>query len=346
MVVLKNKGLVICIAGLLALVVVAAWLVYIPPGASDSPPREFVIQEGDGLSKVARLLAEENLVRSRYPFLLYAVAVGEEKGLQAGKYLLSENMSMAEVVRILSEGLAEHDDLVVTIPEGFNAWEIDQRLAETGLIKAGDFFAKAQALEGQLFPDTYRLKKNQESGVMNQGEELIKELLGKMRENFEEKAGKISREQLIVASMLEKEVQKQEDMALVAGIIYRRLELGMLLQIDASVAYGACLQQMQSDNAKLKNFRKDLENEAFLSWGCDVTEVNLIKWIKIDGPYNTYMRSGLPVGPISNPGYKAINAALLPQSSDYLYYLSARDGQTVFSKTAGEHERNRAKYLR
>ncbi len=306
-------------------------IIYIPLGKEDSPPQEFIVQEGDGLSKVARLLAGENLVRSRYIFLLYTMAMGKEKGLQAGKYLLSKGMSTAEIAQVLSEGLAEHDDLVVTVPEGFNAWEIDRRLVEMGLISAGEFFAKAQSLEGQLFPDTYRLKRNQESGVMNQGETLIVELLAKMRQNFETKAGQVSTEQLIVASMLEKEVQKAEDMALVAGIIYKRLEIKMLLQIDASVAYGACLEEFKEESLKFKS--------------CDVTQVNLIKWIKIDGPYNTYLRGGFPAGPIANPGLRAIHAARQPLASDYFYYLSARDGQTIFSKTAEEHVKNRAKYL-
>lgn len=308
---------------------VLVFLLYAPPGKSTDPQQEFMVREGDGLSKIARLLAQENLIRSRSLFWLYVVASGTERDLKAGRYRLSRRMSMVDIAKTLAEGRAEHDDLVITIPEGFNTWDIDRRLAEMGLIKAGDFFEKTQIKEGQLFPDTYRLRKNQESGIMSQGKELVEELLGKMRENFEEKAGKISQEQLMIASLLEKEVQKPEDMALVAGIIYKRLELKMLLQIDASVAYGVCLEE--SRVAIFKN--------------CDVSQVNLIKSIKVDGPYNTYMRSGLPGGPISNPGSQAINASLHPQKSDYLYYLSARDGRTIFSKTAAEHERNRTKYL-
>lgn len=326
---LSRRSLVLLSLPFAVLLAAAVVLFYLPPGNAADPQQEFIIQEGDGLSKIARLLAREDLIRSRYLFWLYVVASGTERDLKAGRYLLSRGTSMVDIAKILVEGKAEHDDIVVIVPEGFNVWEIDRRLAERGLTKVGDFFKKAQPLDGQLFPDTYRLKKNQESGIMNQGEELIKELLGKMRENFKVKAGNISQEQLIVASMLEKEVQKQEDMALVAGIIYKRLELKMLLQIDASVAYGVCLEE--SRVAVFKN--------------CDVSQVNLIKSIKIDGLYNTYTRSGLPWGSISNPGSQAIDASLHPQTSDYLYYLSARDGRTIFSKTATEHERNRAKYL-
>lgn len=297
---------------------------YVPTGNSRSPLREFVVKEGEGSSKVARLLAEENLINSRYLFMFYLISTGREKDLRAGRYLLSAGMSMVKITRMLVEGRAESDDLEVTIPEGFNVWEIDQRLTEQKLIKAGDFFTRFHDQEGRLFPDTYRLK--------NQNGEIITALVAKMEENFEKKAGSVTKEQLIMASLLEKEVQKSEEMALVAGIIYKRLELGMLLQIDASVAYGACLEEFKEESLKFKS--------------CDVSQVNLIKWIKIDGSYNAYTRAGLPVGPISNPGVRALEAVRYPQTSDYLYYLTATDGRTVFSKTAEEHERNRKRYLR
>lgn len=305
---------------------------YLPLEKSPAQEQEFVVQEGDGLSKIARLLTQADLIRSRSLFWLYIMASGTERDLKAGHYLFSRGMNMLEIAEALIAGRAEPDDLVTVVPEGFNTWDIDRRLAEMDLIKAGDFFKSASIKEGFLFPDTYRLKKSQNS------QEIIDELILKMKVNFDEKdeiVGLATWDQIVVASILEKEVQNSEDMALVAGIIYKRLDLKMLLQIDASVAYGACL------NGAGEEVSPYLSRRVF----CDVSQVNLIKWIKIDGPYNTYMRSGLPEGPISNPGSQAINASLHSQTSDYLYYLSARDGRTIFSKTAGEHERNRAEFL-
>lgn len=312
-------------AALGAVVFCLIWLIYRPLESGLAGKVEFVISKGDSSSKVARLLAEQDLVRSRFVFIFYTLATGQEKSFQAGRYQLSPSMSIAQIVNIFSAGLAESDNVILIVPEGLNIFEIDQKLAVSGLTKLGDLFVEAQAqkIEGYLFPDTYRLDK----------EETVGEIIKKMRSNFEQKLkNKPDREQLIVASMLEKEVRESRDMALVAGIIYKRLELGMLLQIDASVTYGACLERALSQSV----YRF-----------CDVSQIGVANFLDQDSPYNLYLRSGLPAGPISNPGEEAIKAALHPEKSDYLFYLSAKsDGRTIFSRTAVEHERNRVKYLK
>jgi UPF0755 protein len=133
------------------------------------------------------------------------------------------------------------------------------------------------------------------------------------------------------ASILEKEARREEDMRLVAGVIRNRLARKMPLALDATVAYGACLRK-----AVAVSFKKD----------CDVSQVGIGAEIHIDSRYNSYLRAGLPPGPIANPGIQAIQAVLNPQKSDYLYYLSTRDGsRLIFAKTAAEHAANRRKYL-
>ena len=120
-------------------------------------------------------------------------------------------------------------------------------------------------------------------------------------------------------------------MALVSGIIQKRLQLKMPLQIDATVAYGWCLRRW----LPMSNNRT-----------CDVTQAPIATELKVDGPYNTYARVGLPPAPISNPGLQALEAAAHPKTSSYLYYLSTRDGsQIIYAKTAAEQQANRAKYL-
>jgi len=120
---------------------------------------------------------------------------------------------------------------------------------------------------------------------------------------------------------------------LVAGVIRNRLAQKMPLEIDATVSYGACLRDLQ---VRLVNKYKY----------CDVSQIGVGAEIRIDSPYNSYKRSGLPPGPIANPGITAIQAVLNPKQSDYFYYLSTRDGsQMIFSKTGAEHVANRRKYL-
>jgi len=321
---------------LLSLFLVLILLIFPPLEKSATEAREFVIQKGDGSAKVARLLVEQKLVRSRYLFIAYTLFVGKEKDFKAGRYLISPSMSIPKIVRIFSVGEALPEGELVTIPEGFNAWEV------AGLLKKKGFNAQTEELlksEGYLFPDSYYFEKPNEQMTNDKTGEIIK----KMRENFEEKTRglTITPQAVIVASMLEKEVRKAEDMALVAGIIYKRLELGMPLQIDATVAYGVC--RPDADVALSESYLPDIASG---SKHCDITQVNLVENIKVDNLYNTYTRRGMPAGAISNPGLRALNAALNPQASDYLYYLSARDdGRTIFSKTAEEHQLNRAKYL-
>src|SRR3989344_1290363 len=292
---------------------------------------EVVIEKGQGLAEISQILRDGGVIRSRWLFMLYVRLTKEDRNLKAGTYIFDGATNMSKVVNVLTEGLSQPDDIEVLIHEGSNVWDIDQILANKGVIRLGEFSDKFYLKEGYLFPDTYRF-------LDPQKEKITIEAIGdKMFNNFDSKTKDVfkglsliqQREIIILASMLEKEAKIEQDMRMVAGIIRKRMELGMLLQIDATVTYGACLRQYNL-SGKL----------------CDVTLVGVANEIKIDGLYNSYIRKGLPPGPISNPGLKAIAAASDPKDSDYLYYLSTRDGsQIIYSKTADEHLRNRRKYL-
>ena len=311
---------------------VVIYLVYAPIVRGDSGPVEVNIESGDGLKVVAKKLYDLGLIRSESHLVLYVKVRGDEDGLKAGRYLFSKSMNIPSIVLSIVSGDSETEDIEVTIPEGFNIWEIDKKLVQSGLISEGEFSSKYYQEEGYLFPDTYRL--NSRDGVKID----LRELREKMKINFEKKIFGTYKSltendgsYLVIASILEKEAKTEDDMRLVSGIIYKRLELGMPLQIDAAVIYGAC----RREAAKL-NFIKN----------CDVTFQGPAIEIKIDGPYNTYIQKGLPPAPISNPGLIAIRSALNPQSSDYLFYLSTRDGsQMIYSTTSAEHGANRRKYL-
>lgn len=294
-----------------------------------SEPTTVVIEQGIGAAGIARILEREGLVRHWSAFSIYATTMGYATQLQAGTYRLCACQSVQELTDTLSSGRALSDDIEVTIPEGMNVWEIDELLQKQDLIVPGSFARTWAQHEGTLFPDTYRLDRSVASTA---GEFQNARVIGQVfRDAFDRRTARHTTEQVIIASMLEKEAKSAEDMALVAGIIARRRELGMPLQLDATVAYGWCLRRWLPMSSTAN---------------CDVTQAPIAYEIKVDGPYNTYTRTGLPEGAIANPGLKALQAAASPTASDYLYYLSTRDGsQIIYSKTLQEHLQNRSKYL-
>ena len=320
--------------------------------------KEVVIKDGQGVSDIAETLKDAGIISNKFVFIGYTLVTGNEKKLQAGRYIFEPGVTIPVIVRSMAEGFAESDDIVVTIPEGFNIFDIDKRLASLGLIREGEFASKYYADEGQFFPDTYRFDRE----VCSVEREMcIDEIAQKMKNHLNLKFKDASLvlstlvfyDTLVKASILEKETRKEEDMRLVIGVIENRLARGMLLQIDAAVAYGACLKLSGLSPDSLRNSKletrnsKQSQNSNELNYKhCDVSQVPVGAEIKIDGPYNTYTRAGLPAGPIANPGITAIQAVLNATKSDYLYYLSTRDGsQIIFSKTAAEHAANRLKYL-
>jgi len=331
---LKLRYLAIATGVAIALIVVIPifYFVYIPVYVGNTPVKVNV-EDGQSSRTIARTLRDRGLIRSEFAFTSYVKLTGEASSLKAGNYNFAGRLDLPDIVFILVNGLSESDDIRLLISEGFNIWEIDKRLVDINLIKEGEFSSRYHNDEGYLFPDTYRINRKDETP------DFIGSLRERMSDNFNKKTASLlgglslaeSREIIIIASILEKEARTEEDMKLVSGIIRNRLRLGILLQIDATVIYGACRRISEANN-----YTKN----------CDVTFQSPAAEIKIDGPYNTYMRKGLPSGPISNPGQKAIEAALNPAQNDYLYYLSTRDGsQMIYSKTPAEHAANRRKYL-
>ena len=186
-----------------------------------------------------------------------------------------------------------------------------------------DFLNDAPAdanLEGYLFPDTYRIFRDA----------TAEDIIAKMLDNFNgklspamradiSKQGKSIHDIVVMSSIVEKEVRSAADKKIVAGILYKRLELGMKLEVDVTINY---ISGKNNPSSALED-------------------------LQIDSPYNTYKYYGLPPGPIANPGLDAIMAAIYPEKSPYLFYLNRQDtGETIFSKTYEEHLRNKAKYLK
>jgi UPF0755 protein len=325
----------LCIAACLAAAVV--WFVHelSPAGTSSAAPAVFEINQGQGFREIATDLQSAGLIRSSKAFDILALFGGRALTLKSGLYRLSPSMTSPAILKVISGGSA--GEVMVTIPEGSNIFEIDTILSKALVIPSGslvrlqliDVAGGGSGFEGKLFPDTYEFYTNAD----------VKDVMGELIDNFNAKAepllaaaGKDAGHDLILASILEKEVPTQADQEIVAGIVLKRIAAGMPLDIDATVCY-----------AKLLAATGASAGTATLTTGCpSLTALDF----KIKSPYNSYLYGGLPPGPIGNPGTSAIMAALHPQSSPYWYYLSdPKTGKTVFAKTLDEQTQNRVKYL-
>lgn len=296
----------------------------------------FQVPAGSTVTAIAKTLAEENLIRSDKAFKDYAVD-NEMTNIKAGDYLLSPSMSAIEILEKIYNG-DNYKGIKIVVPEGFEANQIAQRIEDNGLGSKKTFldlvnnpskfvskfeFLQGEdvlSLEGYLFPKTYHFK----PGTTE--EEMIIAMLSQFTPIYEatikpnyEKTGLSVNQIVNLASVIEREAAIVEEMPLVSSVFYNRLEINMPLQSCATVQYILG------------------ERKAILS-NTD---------IKIDSPYNTYIYNGLPKTPIASPGLAAIEAALMPESTDYLYFLAKNDGsgEQVYAVTYEEHLANKKKYL-
>ncbi len=309
--------------------------IYIPlsEGAGD---KIFEIEKGQSIEEIAGNLKKESLIRGDFWFKAYLWLSGKQDRIQAGLYLINSGLNISQIADVFFYGKTKTDEAWVTIPEGFTLKQIQARIEAAGLdvsgfeqAKIGDFEKKynffegvpqESSLQGFLFPDTYKFKKDLASG----------EILTKMLNNFDEKLTEKMRQDIkaqnlsvfeiiIMASLLEKEVKTSSDRKIASGIFWKRLADGYPLESDATLSY-------------IFEDKKDRHS-------AEETKTN--------SPYNTYRYAGLPPGPICNPGFEAIEAAIYPQESDYYFFLTKPEGgEAVFARTLQEHNANKAKYLK
>lgn len=324
-------GLMILVAA--AVVAAGGWYYYALQAPGGDANARITIQPGASTKHIATELKQKNLIRSALAFELYVKKHGLAKNFKSGRYSFSATQPAGDIAKSLTEGPKTGDQF--TIKEGKTQAEIAKYLTDQDItnqqefasLKAKDFqydFLREvpdnALLEGFLFPETYTVPAPGTSAadvasiMLNQfGTELTPELRAQIKQN-----GRTLYETVIIASIVEAEVRTDADRKLVAGVIYRRLREGIRLDADATVRYG-----LKKPTGALT--KDDLNS---------------------DNPYNTRRIKGLPPGPIGNPGLSSLKAAIYPQESEYLFYLSAPDGKTIFSKTLEEHEANVEKYLR
>src|SRR3989344_1436539 len=277
----------------------------------------FEVLRGEGASDIAAKLHKDNIITSKFSFVTYAAITGAFRNLKPGLYALPVG-NIPGIVRALTKG---PQDVAVTLYPGMSVSEMDKKLYESGVIRRHELekFAIEEKLEGFLMPDTYHF--HQQSDVSVVVEKMRENFNAETRELFANMSEKEITRIVTIASLIEKEVSRVDDRRIVSGIIYKRLYNEYPLQIDASVAYGAC----EGVYTACETFSADS--------------------FKKDTPYNTYTRTGLPPHPIANPSVDAIKAALNPTQTDYYFYLTDRaTGTTHFSATFEEHSKKRAQY--
>ncbi len=317
----------------------------IPPDSA-----EIKILPGTGSRAIGDLLKTQGIIRSKWAFVTYAALTGKASDLKPGIYALERRVTIPGLVSLLARGEPYPNERFITIPEGWDLRDISAYFEKNSIASSRELYAvtgeparryppgvrfpppelmkslpavlterpAAASLEGYLYPDTYRVFRNASAAdiVQKMLENLDKKLRPELRQEIRRQERSIA-DVITVASLVEKEVPGTAERRIVAGILWKRLELGIPLQVDATVNY--------------ITGKRETPSAADLA---------------IDSPYNTYRSRGLPPGPIANPGIEAVETTIYSEPSDYRYYLSGRDGETIFSRTLPEHAAARAKYLK
>ena len=316
--------------GCLLLLVAAAAAVYFhvqefgrtPPGPAGEE-QSFTVEPGQPVSAVAEELERRGLISSALKFRLLARVQGYDRRLKAGEYGLKASMTPLDMLALMEKGQVRLHRL--TVPEGLTIPQIAAVVEKTGLAHAADIMARATdpayaglqsiptgTLEGYLFPETYLFPKTVTvDGILGAMLQRFRSTFSPDWERRTMEIGLTPHEVVTLASIIEKETGDPSERPLIASVFHNRLRRGMRLETDPTVIYG------------IKNFDGNLTR----------------KHLETPSPYNTYLIKGLPPGPIASPGRKAIEAALFPAQTDFLFFVSKNDGSHHFSSNLADHNR-------
>ena len=305
---MKKLGIVV---GLLLLVVLGAGALFASSylgGTTIKQETTFIVQPGDSVGAVAQRLEEEGLIASADGFVLRAKLLGSSDPIQTGEFKLTPDMNQGEILVAFQQG-----DVVrrfVTIPEGTPSILVYERLMAEDLL-TGEIEVPA---EGSILPDTYAFQRGQSrQSLIDQMQKAMDDYVAKAwAERGEDIAVSTIKEALTLASIVEKETGKPEERRTVAGLYSNRVKTNMPLQADPTIIYPI---------TKGKPLGRRIRQS-------EIAAVN---------GYNTYTRSELPVGPITNPGRESIAAVLNPEKHDYLYMVADGSGGHEFNETLDEH---------
>jgi len=291
------------------------------------------IPHGLGARGVVRLLHEKKVISNRYAALAYILYRRDRHKLQAGEYLFDRQMTIPEVIDKIASGSVYLHKFMV--PEGFTTldiarkWEAEGfgstedflKAAESSLDRVHRFDDRATSVEGYLFPETYSFPSH------TNAKQVIESMVGRFEQTLARLRQVLSSDKwplqphntVILASLVESEAAQADERPLIASVYLNRLKRHILLQCDPTVIYA-------------------LEREDLYRGKLTLAD------LQFKSPYNTYVNPGLPPGPIANPGYASLLAAIQPATTNYLYFVRTVESRHTFSETLADHNRAVAAY--
>lgn len=295
-----------------------SWVLLTTPPNNFNVDTYFEIEEGETLKAISEKLKEQNLIKSQVIFSSILILQGKDDNLVAGEYVFHNKQDVFSIANRLTMGDYGIKSIEVTLPEGITLNQMTEIFDDKFVnFNEQEFEIETSLDEGYYFPDTYFFPENADA-------ELIAKTL---RNNFDKKIESIDdfikasvydlREIIIMASIIEKEAtaETRQD---IANILWKRMEIGMPLQVDATFVYERGKGTFDLSTSDLRT----------------------------DSPYNTYTNAGLPPTPIANPGLDAIKAAAQPEETDYLFFLTGSDGEMYYAETHDQHVLNKQNFLR
>lgn len=294
------------------------------PGPRLASPRIVEIAPGSSRAQIGQQLRQADVIGNTAGFALWAV-LHFRSTLKPGPYRFAGGESIPQVFHTVSRGLFY--TLPLTVPEGYNRFDIAQELQAKGMASAAAFLAatakptlvhdldpQAVSLEGYLFPATYRIPYHASVQA------IVEMMVNRFRQEVRHDHPQNVHRWVTLASLIQKETAVPDERPLIAGVFDNRLARGLPLQCDPTVIYAARLDDAYSGSLHARDLKRQ-------------------------SPYNTYLHPGLPPGPIANPGRASLEAAQHPDETDYLYFVSDGDGAHRFAVTLAQQKKNVRLYL-
>ena len=327
---LFSKAQLIIVLAVFFILVIIGYITFFTPNHFDkSAPYSFEIKDGESFTSVTERLYEQSIIPSKFNFRVAAFIYGAEKNIKAARYSIPNNLSYLNLLDLLVNGPADYLR-AIRINDGQTLKWLGAKVRRDVKIDSASFVnlatnkefikslgLKESTLEGYLFPGSYKMyeRTSPEAALKIFYDGFNDFFVDSLRQRAH-KIGLTVHQALTLASIIKGETNLVDEMPIISGVYQNRLRIGMRLQADPTIQY------LLPNGWRRLNY-KDLE---------------------IESPYNTYKYSGLPPGPINNPGKNAILAVLYPEKNNYLYFVANGNGGHNFARSYSEHLKNVTQY--